>query len=157
MKTNQTLFIDCEFNGFGGALISMALAASDGHNWYGILPLPAVLDPWVAQHVIPVLDTRSADIIASTPAQFRSSLYAYLGRYDNPTIIADWPSDLVHFHLQLLGESHALTFPYPCATVLDLSLDARGKIPHNALSDSIALRVAHGQSKTQRDQRHPTP
>lgn len=37
------LYIDTEFNGFGGDLISLALAteAANGKHFYGILELPA--------------------------------------------------------------------------------------------------------------------
>ena len=50
------LFIDTEFNGFGGELISMAIVAEDGREWYGILPVADKLVEWVEEHVRPVLD-----------------------------------------------------------------------------------------------------
>lgn len=41
------IYVDCEFNGFGGELMSMALVAEDGREWYNVLPLPRDIEPWV--------------------------------------------------------------------------------------------------------------
>lgn len=41
-------FIDCEFNEFRGELISMALVAEDGREFYEVLPCPNP-GAWVAQ------------------------------------------------------------------------------------------------------------
>ncbi len=46
--------IDCEFNEFGGELISMGLVAEDGREWYEALPCPNP-GKWVEDHVIPIL------------------------------------------------------------------------------------------------------
>lgn len=32
------LYLDTEFNGFGGSLISAALVSTGGHEWYEVLP-----------------------------------------------------------------------------------------------------------------------
>ena len=49
-------FLDTEFNGFGGELISIALVPEYGdQEFYAVLPLPAYLHPWVERHVIPYL------------------------------------------------------------------------------------------------------
>ena len=49
-------FLDTEFNGFGGALISVALVPEHGDDdFYASLPLPDVIEPWVERHVIPYL------------------------------------------------------------------------------------------------------
>lgn len=44
----MNIFIDCEFNGFGGQLMSMALVAEDGREFYEVLPLPLLddIDPF---------------------------------------------------------------------------------------------------------------
>jgi hypothetical protein len=60
-------FLDTEFNGFGGELISLALVPEHGdQEFYVVLPLPETLHPWVERHVVPYLssvppglDTRS--------------------------------------------------------------------------------------------------
>src|SRR3546814_4187469 len=49
-------FLDTEFNGFGGALISLALLPEYGdQDFYVSLPLPAQIHPLVEQNVIPYL------------------------------------------------------------------------------------------------------
>src|SRR3546814_14895388 len=49
-------FLDTEFNGFGGDLISLALVPEYGdQDFYVSLPLPAQIHPWVEQNVIPYL------------------------------------------------------------------------------------------------------
>ena len=47
-------FIDCEWNGSGGELISMALTAADGREFYRALECPNP-EPWVARNVIPAV------------------------------------------------------------------------------------------------------
>ena len=48
-------FLDVEFNGFGGPLISLALVPEDpdAAPFYEALPCPKP-DVWVAAHVLPV-------------------------------------------------------------------------------------------------------
>ena len=49
-------FLDTEFNGFGGALISLALVPEHGdQEYYATLPLPEPVHPWVERHVVPYL------------------------------------------------------------------------------------------------------
>ena len=50
----MNLFLDCEFNGFGGELISMALVDEEGHYFYEVLDCPQPV-AWVAEHVMPLL------------------------------------------------------------------------------------------------------
>ena len=38
----MNIYIDCEFNGFGGKLISMALCADDGREFYEVVSLVMV-------------------------------------------------------------------------------------------------------------------
>src|SRR4051794_3934264 len=56
-NTGGTLnvFMDAEFNGFGGDLISIALVCEDGQEWYEVAEIPAEPHPFVVQHVLPVL------------------------------------------------------------------------------------------------------
>ena len=48
------LWIDTEYNGFRGALISMALVDEEGREWYEVLKCRSP-SPWVAKHVMPKL------------------------------------------------------------------------------------------------------
>ena len=44
-------FLDTEFNGFGGTLISLALVSELGTSIYLIYPLTGMIDPWARDHV----------------------------------------------------------------------------------------------------------
>ena len=48
-------WIDCEYNGFGGQLLSLALVREDGHNLYIVYDVIQELDPWVKKNVMPIL------------------------------------------------------------------------------------------------------
>lgn len=136
------LYLDTEFNGFDGQLISLALVSSeDGEEFYGVLPLPSKIHPWVKEHVIPYL------VQDSEPHHmFRSRLALYLLRHQHETIIADWPADFVHL-LECLYEPNGMSYKIE----LDFRLVNSGKldpvIPHNALSDARALMYWHISQK----------
>jgi hypothetical protein len=55
------LFLDCEFNGFGGELISMALVDENEKYFYEVLPC---MNPtsWVFNNVIPILNKQAIDL-----------------------------------------------------------------------------------------------
>ena len=131
------IFVDCEFNGFGGELISMALVAADGAEWYEVKSIPSVLDPWVAANVIPILGKEPIG-----QAEWRESLHAFLLDYDNPTIVADWYTDLVHFFASMAGPDHTMSLSYACRAELILLDKYDSQTPHNALSDARAIRMA---------------
>ena len=130
------LFIDTEFNGFDGELMSMALVASTGKEWYQVLPEPSIFNEWVLDNVFPILNKEPI-----TPAEFQLSLKSFLEQFDNPTIVADWYTDLMHFFQRMGGRDHPSSFSFPCqATLLKDVPELKPKLPHNALSDAQALR-----------------
>ena len=49
-------FLDTEFNGFGGALLSLALVPEDGQEFYVTLECDDPVFPWVERNVMPYLD-----------------------------------------------------------------------------------------------------
>lgn len=127
--------VDCEFNGFGGQLISMALVPEDGGQWYGVLPLPEHIDPWVAEHVIPVLYAESMSREA-----FRASLSEFLKQQHDPVILADWYTDLMHFFQSFQGEDHSQSMHIPLkAELLPEREWLPSAVPHNALHDAWAI------------------
>lgn len=138
------LFVDCEFNGFGGELISMAIVPEDGGPggaWYGVLPGPKVWEKWVYENVYPVLHATPISKEA-----FRESAIAWLRQYDNPTIVADWYTDLVHFFSLFAGNDHSESVGYDCKAELVLIDSYESAIPHNALHDALAIRDAYFSS-----------
>lgn len=130
------LFLDTEFNEFGGDLISLALVPEDGGAaFYEVLPCPAPGE-WVKQHVMPVLRRE-----AISHHTFRRYLQAYLRPWPWVTIIADWPDDIQYFCRMLItGPGHAIATP-PLVFELRRDLSSEGSdMPHNALADALALR-----------------
>jgi hypothetical protein len=142
--TVTRLFLDCEFNGFGGELISMALVADDGREWYCVLPEVRVWDKWVYENVLPVLSKLKPTIYANSREEFRVSLFTWLEQFENPIVVADWYTDLVHFFEAFAGRDHTESRAFPCRVELVTGLDAYApELPHNALSDARAICLAY--------------
>jgi len=143
-KQMSKLFLDCEFNGLHGELISMALVSDDHAEWYQTVAVRGRIDPWVAEHVIPYL---SATFTAHTRERsdhedLAASLDAFLSNFDNPEIIADWPADFEHFGnlLTIIGANGGFKEAYACTMRLINTPPLKPEVPHNALSDARALR-----------------
>lgn len=86
------LYMDCEFNSFGGELISLALVPADPSvpSFYDVLYTDhLVIDPWVAAHVMPKLGKGGISLLA-----FQRLLECYLDKFDAIHVIADWPEDI---------------------------------------------------------------
>ncbi len=138
----RTLYLDCEFNGHGGELISMALVPDTGNIvFYGEWPLPTRIHPWVEENVIPKLH-RVGMSISSPRARLVSFLHAQSAMYDHLTIVADWPADFQY----LLGEMVGSTYEQSCMIPCTMRLIQSGNIEipanerHNALVDAQYLR-----------------
>jgi len=132
------IWVDTEFNGYQGDLISMALVTEHGLRWYVVLECPNPVD-WVAEHVMPVLGKHPTPL-----GEAQQGLEAFLGAHDGVHIIADWPDDLVHFcRFLITGPGQRLDTP-PLTLEIRRDLDAvPSAAPHNALADAIALRLSH--------------
>lgn len=141
------LYIDVEFNGRGGDLISLAIAATEGKHWYGVLPLPPNVQPWVAGHVVPYLfsvpSPQFSGSQAIEPALFRMSLHEYLLHRSGSIIYADWPGDFAHLMRVMEGPSYEQSWIVDIGMQLLAESDPRPEVPHNALSDAIALMRWH--------------
>ena len=83
---SHRLYLDTEFNGFGGQLISLALASPTGDNFYEAVPLPRaeILHPWVAEHVVPFIHREPISWHL-----FRSRLASYLRKHNDADVYAD--------------------------------------------------------------------
>lgn len=134
----KRLFLDTEFNGFGGELISLALVPETYPvTWYGVLATPDKPDPFVAEHVIPKLGESPLG-----PDLFNASLCRYLLLFPECEIIADWPADFEHLCNQLTacGRNLGWRLPFNCTMRLIDTPALNPVTPHNALSDAQALR-----------------
>lgn len=137
-------FVDAEFNGFGGELISIALVPEDEGepSFYGATHCDDPT-PWVADNVMPALQIDPVDRGDLT------NLFAkYLHNDEDPRLIADWPEDIAHAaRLLITGPGYmkpVRNINFHLVDPLMLSLGthetAVSQLPHNALHDAIALR-----------------
>lgn len=134
-------FLDTEFNGFGGALIAIALVPEDERRQ----PFYEATDcfdptPWVVANVLPVLGT------APLPRVEVASRFAhYLLQDEAPVLVADWPEDIAHAaNLLITGPGHmkplrSLRFELVDPDTMGPSMPSA--TPHNAQSDAMALRA----------------
>lgn len=127
------LFLDCEFNDFGGDLISMALVSEDGREWYEVLPCDNP-SKWVSENVMPILNKTPVSI-----ETMQIGLRTWLAQFDKVHIIADWPEDIAHFCNALItGPGRRIGTPP--LTMEILRIDAESTLPHNALHDARGIR-----------------
>jgi hypothetical protein len=132
-----TLFLDTEFNSFQGELISIALVADDGREFYVVVSVPSAPHPWVAQHVLPVLGAPPMGWDAAVAA-----LHHFLAAFEDVRVVADWPADHAwFFHMLDLGDGRRLSGTF-VAVLTDPPSEPAPEKPHNALSDARALRRA---------------
>ena len=139
-------FLDTEFNGFGGELISVGLAAEAGEDYYvAIQPLPDPIEPWVVANVVPhlfrvpqALDNRLDRVAAA------HDLASYLRADSDPLIVADWPEDIALFcRLLLTGPRDIVDIDrlgFEFLRTPGFSTARNSQVPHNALHDARALR-----------------
>lgn len=149
-------YLDCEFDGFGGQLLSLALVREDLESLYLVYPQPAKYkDQWVEENVAPIL----WDIPSPMPgmaykvktrleagvkiANFLSPDYFNQGISETPHIIADWPEDIAYFCQSLLIRPGYMA-PIDTFTTELKRIDAypsklEDAVRHNAYWDAKAL------------------
>ena len=139
-------FLDTEYDGFGGRLISLALVPEDGSEELYLVIAGEVTHPWVIRHVIPFLDhvpeAHRGPHLSRDAAG--SALAHWLAGDPAPEILADWPEDLSQLAMLIVsgpGEIHRvppLTLRY--MPLPGFSTARNSAVPHNALHDARALR-----------------
>ena len=139
-------FLDTEYNGWSGALLSLALVPDDGEELYLTLDWDGALEQWVERNVIPYLDAVPQSMVS--PRMNRRdaarTIAHYLAGDPNPVIVADWPEDIALMSALLvtgpgvMAEVPGLTFQF--VPLIGFSTAANSKVPHNALHDARALR-----------------
>ena len=131
-------FLDCEFNGFDGQLIAIALVPEreDRAPFYAVLPCPSPTT-WVAVHVMPRLGQAPQERAAVVAA-----LNDYLLADPAPVLVADWPEDIAHA-ASLLAHRGRRIVPQVRFDLINLpgfDTASMSQLPHNALADAEALR-----------------
>ena len=139
-------FLDTEYNGFGGSLISLALVPEEGdQDYYVVVPMEEEPHPWVARHVMPYLRSVPAMLYNELDAVAAAhDIAAYLGTDPDPEIVCDWPEDISLFCRLIqtsdgeIAELSNLRFHF--LRTPGFSTARNSHVPHNALHDARALR-----------------
>ena len=139
------LFLDTEFNGFGGQLLSMALVPEDPKlpEFYRELEYTGQLHPWVRENVVPHMM-----LVPLSRSEFQMELSSYLLKLDFHhgalTVVADWPDDIRYFCESLItGPGERISVPSNIGFELDLTIDYVSAVPHNALHDARGIRETY--------------
>jgi hypothetical protein len=153
-------FLDTEFNGFGGELLSLALVREDNEAIYITYKYDGAIVEWVRNNVMPIM--------LSIPSPMPGMAYIDIERREGaaiirnflnqdpqklPVIVADWPDDIAYLCKALMtgpgmmAAVDRIVFDY-------VSVDAwfegkfvkgntpEGAVQHNAYWDAQALRMA---------------
>jgi hypothetical protein len=133
------LYIDTEFNGFGGELISMAIVDENFNYFYEIVGGNWVFnpDPWVQKNVIPYLQSGGFRKDILSEKDFKAKLDNFLSKYHRFNLVADWPDDIKYFcDAVVTGPGQVMDITSFSVEVLR-ELNGDSKIPHNAFWDAI--------------------
>lgn len=147
MSEARTFYIDCEFDGHGGPLLSIAMVRDDGRSIH-ITTTERARDPWVIENVVPLLEKHSADVAEMLDiSAVGDALKAFIGACEMPVIIADSPVDIGRFCAAVStgpdGGWASTGYPrmhFGVENVDCYPTKLRGAIQHNAYWDAMALR-----------------
>jgi len=153
-------YLDCEFNGHGGELLSLALVRDDlMDHFYAVAKYDArKLHPWVKKNVHPFMDKVLPSITIlryNEPAELARMIETFLSRDNDPVIVTDWPDDIAYFCRAVITKPGEMVSGIPSLKFEMRRVDAyptrlADAVQHNAWWDAVALRqklidIAEGQ------------
>ena len=141
------LYLDTEFNGFNGELLSIALVPSNTtfpEFYCEFVWDDYVINPWVSENVLPKMDSAK-----KTKYQVQQELQEYLENFVEVEIVADWPDDIRYFcELLITSPGNRISIPRKkLAFTMDLSIEYESHVPHHALWDARAIRDVYENVK----------
>lgn len=141
-------FIDTEFDGFRGSLISMAIVREDGRSLYMIMEGAEenATDLWVVENVMPFVrdSPEPPHVVGPETAAFLIGMH-FMDDLDIE-VVADWPDDIKHL-CDLLhympgnmvpGAHQKMRFTIERVDAYPTQLP--GAVRHNAWWDAVALK-----------------
>ena len=146
MRDNR-FYIDCEFDGHNGPLLSIALVRESG----GSIHIQSDVEPmdlWVRRNVLPIMDSHRAPMAAKVYFNdVGDVIRAFIGDCENPVIIADSPVDIGRFcqAISTGPDGGWASADYPQMTFEVHNVDCYptelpDAVQHNAWWDAMALR-----------------
>ncbi len=140
-------YIDCEFDGHNGALLSFGVVGEEGKGIHVEVDQEAK-DPWVLANVLPLMDRHDAADCTRVPLHMVGGvLRAFIGECAHPVIIADSPVDIGRFCAAISTGSDGAwastsydQMTFEVKNVDCYPTDLPGAVQHNAWWDAMALR-----------------
>ena len=147
-------FLDTEFDGHNGPLLSIALVGEAGISLY-VRTTARASDPWVQQNVEPYMLDHNANLRAYgvPPDWVGDNLRSFLRNDPSPIIIADSVVDIERFCKALStgrdGGWHSVdgNLSFEVHDVACYPTTLPGAVQHNAWWDAMALREKLGVSE----------
>lgn len=144
----ERFYIDCEFDGHDGALLSLAMVKDDGDGIHIETTAPA-LEDWVCANVLPLMGKHEAPKVALVDLNDVGNVArAFIGDCDCPVIVADSPVDIGRFCRAISTGSDGgwASADYPAMRFEVHNVDCypttlAGAVQHNAWWDAMALRA----------------
>src|SRR6185312_766272 len=90
-------FLDTEFNGFNGELISLAMVSESGLRELYIATDCWKPCLWVKENVLPIISLADATPFFINQDRFGQRIASFLYDDPMPVIVADWPDDISYF------------------------------------------------------------
>lgn len=138
-------YVDCEFDGHNGPLLSIALVREDGESVYSRTTNKAE-DPWVQENVIGVMYEAPTSCVMMPEDMVGHDLRLLINGDDDPVVIADSVVDIARFCLAVStsssGSWHSVdgNIRFEVHDVAAYPTTLEGAIQHNAWWDAMALR-----------------
>ena len=140
-------YLDCEFDGFGGPLMTMGIACQDGRGLY-LIYNTQTNDPWVQKNVVPIIydlpDDPKIDIVGNAQAWGAQHIANFMGQDYDINILTDWPDDIKYFCQSIIvGPGQMIKIPSFSMHVVRVDAyptELKGAIQHNAMWDALALK-----------------
>lgn len=143
----EKFYIDCEFDGHGGPLLSIALVRENGAGIHVRAIDAAARDPWVVENVVPLLMKHPGQDVGTFTDNIGAVLKRFIGGAENPTFIADSPVDIGRLCAALSTDPNGgwASTDYPRMNFEVHNVDCYptelpGAVQHNAWWDAQALR-----------------
>ena len=140
-------YIDCEFDGHGGPLLSLAVVSEDGTSGIHIRTTEDATDPWVIANVVPMMDSHNGCPSVVDIFAVGGIILTFIDEEQHPIIIADSPVDIGRFCEVISTDEHGewVSADYPLMTfevhnVVCYPTTLPGAVQHNAWWDAMALR-----------------
>ena len=144
-------YADCEFDGFEGPLLSLALIREDNEAIYIVYEHNEAAHPWVTENVLPIMWSIPSPIPGmaySVNSDLEASLLLeeYFRGDIAPLVITDWPDDIAYICKALItGPDRMITLPsirFEVVRRIDAyPTELKNAVQHNAYWDAQALRV----------------